>query len=247
MLDLEDAVAPDDKEQARVNIIDALSELDWSRPSVSVRINGLDTHYCYRDIVDVVERAGDRIDAIVIPKARRRRRPPRRHPALADRGRDRARAHDRADGADRDGDRAWSTCDEIARACPERMEAMIFGVADYAASIQARTTSIGGVDAVLGAHRRRPGRERELPLGRPVALPAGADRGDLPRPRAAPDRRAVRRLHRSRGLSRRRPAARPRSATRANGRSTRRRSSSRTRSSRPTTRSSRRPGGSSRR
>src|ERR687895_2335237 len=68
MLDLEDAVAPDDKEQARVNLIDALCELDWSRCSVSVRINGLDTHWCYRDVIDVVEQAGEHLDAIVIPK-----------------------------------------------------------------------------------------------------------------------------------------------------------------------------------
>jgi malyl-CoA/(S)-citramalyl-CoA lyase len=68
MLDLEDAVAPDDKEQARLNIIDALVEQDWSRCSVSLRINGLDTHYCYRDIVDVVEQAGAHVDAIMIPK-----------------------------------------------------------------------------------------------------------------------------------------------------------------------------------
>ena len=68
MLDLEDAVAPDDKEQARINLVDALREQDWSRCSVSVRINGLDTHWCYRDIVDVVEQAGEHVDAIVIPK-----------------------------------------------------------------------------------------------------------------------------------------------------------------------------------
>src|SRR3954454_13607308 len=68
MLDLEDAVAPDDKPQARRNIIDALREQDWSACSVSVRINGLDTHYCYRDIVDVVEQAGASVDTILIPK-----------------------------------------------------------------------------------------------------------------------------------------------------------------------------------
>src|SRR5215218_6463322 len=68
MLDLEDAVAPDDKEQARINLVDALRDQDWSRCSVSVRINGLDTHWCYRDIVDVVEQAGEHVDAIVIPK-----------------------------------------------------------------------------------------------------------------------------------------------------------------------------------
>src|SRR3954469_20815423 len=50
MLDLEDAVAPADKPQARRNIIDALNEHDWSACSVSLRINGLDTHWCYRDL-----------------------------------------------------------------------------------------------------------------------------------------------------------------------------------------------------
>jgi len=53
-LDLEDAVAPDDKEQARKNIISALNTYDWSACSVSIRINGLDTHYCYRDIIVIV-------------------------------------------------------------------------------------------------------------------------------------------------------------------------------------------------
>ena len=64
-LDLEDAVAPDEKEQARANVIAALREGDWSGCSVSVRINGLDTHWCYRDIVEVVEQAGDVLDTIL--------------------------------------------------------------------------------------------------------------------------------------------------------------------------------------
>jgi malyl-CoA/(S)-citramalyl-CoA lyase len=67
-LDLEDAVAPDDKVQARKNVIEALNDHDWSKTAVSIRINGLDTHYCYRDIVDVVEQAGDKLDTILIPK-----------------------------------------------------------------------------------------------------------------------------------------------------------------------------------
>ena len=67
-MDLEDAVAPDDKAQARKNVIEALNDLDWSDCAVSVRINGLDTHYCYRDIVYVVEQAGDKLDTILIPK-----------------------------------------------------------------------------------------------------------------------------------------------------------------------------------
>ena len=56
-LDLEDAVAPDDKALARKNIIQAIGDVDWGRKSLSVRINGLDTHYMYRDIVDVLEQA----------------------------------------------------------------------------------------------------------------------------------------------------------------------------------------------
>src|SRR5579862_2902393 len=144
MLDLEDAVAPDDKPQARANIIDALRELDWSCCSVSLVINGLDTHWCYRDLVEVVEEAGEFVDTIMIPKVS----------SAGD-------VHlvatllsqiEQAMGIRRrigiavliETAIGMVNCDEIARACPERMEAMVFGVADYAASLQSHTTSIGG-------------------------------------------------------------------------------------------------------
>src|ERR671922_2160566 len=68
MLDLEDAVAPDDKERAREQVIAALRDHDWTACSVSLRINGLDTHWCYRDVVDVVEQAGGHDDTLLIPK-----------------------------------------------------------------------------------------------------------------------------------------------------------------------------------
>jgi malyl-CoA/(S)-citramalyl-CoA lyase len=146
MLDLEDAVAPDDKEQARRNVIDALREQDFSRCSTSVRINGLDTHYCYRDIVDVVEQAGEYVDTILIPKVS----------CAGD-------VHlvgtlltqiEEAVGLESrigisvliETAMGMVHVDEIAGGCPERMEAMVFGVADYAASIQSHTTSIGGID-----------------------------------------------------------------------------------------------------
>jgi len=69
-LDLEDAVAPDDKVPARKNVIDALNDLDWrgTGKTISVRINSIDTHYMYRDVVDIMERVGDKIDTILIPK-----------------------------------------------------------------------------------------------------------------------------------------------------------------------------------
>jgi malyl-CoA/(S)-citramalyl-CoA lyase len=146
MLDLEDAVAPEEKEQARANVIDALREQDWSGCSVSLRINGLDTHYCYRDIVDVVEQAGGHLDSIMIPKASC--------------GADIhlvATLLTQIEDAMQLGRRiaicvlietamGMMNCEEIAQACPERMEAMVFGVADYAASIQSHTTSIGGTN-----------------------------------------------------------------------------------------------------
>ena len=67
-LDCEDAVIPDDKPQARKNIIAALNDIDWQGKTMSVRINGLDTHYMYRDVVDIVEQAGARLDTVLIPK-----------------------------------------------------------------------------------------------------------------------------------------------------------------------------------
>ena len=67
-LDLEDSVAPSDKDSARANIIKAISEIDWGNKTLSVRINGLDTPYWYRDVVDLLEQAGPRLDQIMIPK-----------------------------------------------------------------------------------------------------------------------------------------------------------------------------------
>jgi malyl-CoA/(S)-citramalyl-CoA lyase len=144
-LDLEDAVAPDDKAQARKNVIEALNDMDWSRCSVSVRINGLDTRYCYRDIVDVVEQAGDKLDTLLIPKVNR--------PAdilfvstlleqiEAARGLEPINIHILIETA-----LGMANVENIAQTCPERLEAMVFGVADYAASTQARTTQMGGAN-----------------------------------------------------------------------------------------------------
>ena len=67
-LDLEDSVAPSDKDSARANIIQAIGDIDWGTKTLSVRINGLDTPYWYRDVVDLLEQASDRLDQIMIPK-----------------------------------------------------------------------------------------------------------------------------------------------------------------------------------
>jgi len=69
-LDLEDAVSPNDKQSARENIIKALNEINWREKgkTISVRINSLDTHYMYRDVVDIMEQVGNKIDTILVPK-----------------------------------------------------------------------------------------------------------------------------------------------------------------------------------
>ena len=70
-LDLEDAVSPNDKITARANVIKALKEINWREKgkTISVRINSLDTHYMYSDLVEIVEQAGENVDTILVPKA----------------------------------------------------------------------------------------------------------------------------------------------------------------------------------
>jgi citrate lyase subunit beta/citryl-CoA lyase len=146
-LDLEDAVAPGDKEQARKNVIQALNELDWRGhgKTVSVRINGIDTHYMYRDVVDVVEQAGHRLDLVLIPKVG--------VPAdvyLVDALLTQIEAAKRIPhriGIEILIETALGMANvEAIAATRGRLEAMHFGVADYAASCRARTVSIGGLN-----------------------------------------------------------------------------------------------------
>jgi len=146
-LDLEDAVAPDDKLQARKNIIEALNDIDWAAKgkTVSIRINGLDTHYMYRDVVDVVEQAGNKLDTILIPKVG--------NPADVYMVDAMVTQIEEAKGfTNKIGIEAlietalgMANVEAIATSSP-RMEAMHFGVADYAASNRARTVNIGGLN-----------------------------------------------------------------------------------------------------
>jgi citrate lyase subunit beta/citryl-CoA lyase len=67
-MDLEDSVAPGAKVEARQNIVQALKEGDWTGKAVVVRVNGVDTKWCYRDVAEVVESAGQYLDCLMIPK-----------------------------------------------------------------------------------------------------------------------------------------------------------------------------------
>ena len=189
-LDLEDAVAPDDKPQARKNVIAAINDIDWGAKTLSVRINGLDTHYMYRDVVDVLEQAGDRLDLIMIPKVG----------TAADvyaldmlaTQIETAKARKKRIGFEMIIETAlgMQNVSEIA-AASKRNKSLHFGVADYAASTRARTTGIGGANpdyAILtDAERGRPARH---PLGRHVALRHRAHGGGRARQRPAPRRRS---------------------------------------------------------
>lgn len=142
-LDLEDSVAPSDKDSARDNVIAAISDIDWGNKVLSVRINGLDTPYWYRDVVDLLERAGERLDQIMIPKVGC--------------GADiyavdaLVTAIETAKNRNKKIDfeviiesaAGIAHVEEIAAASP-RLVAMSLGAADFAASMGMQTTGIGG-------------------------------------------------------------------------------------------------------
>ena len=144
-LDIEDAVAPPDKEQARKNIIAALNDIDWrgAGKTVSVRINGLDTHYMYRDVVDVMEQAGDKLDTILVPKVG----VPEDLYAVEMMVSqiETAKGYQTKVGLEALIETALGMANvEAIAAFPGRLEALHFGVADYAASVRHRTVNIGG-------------------------------------------------------------------------------------------------------
>lgn len=145
-LDVEDAVAPDDKLTARANIVEALNDIDWAGQgkTVSIRINGIDTQYMYRDVIEILEQAGSSVDTLLIPKVGT--------PSdvyLVDAL---VSQIETAVGLEHriglevliETALGMANVEAIAQAS-SRLEAMHFGVADYAASCRARTVNIGGL------------------------------------------------------------------------------------------------------
>ena len=150
-LDLEDSVAPSDKDSARQNVIDAIGSIDWGTKTLSVRINGLDTPYWYRDVVELLENACERLDQIMIPKVG----------CAADLYAVDAlvTAVERAQGRTKqiafeviiESAAGIAHVEEIAAATP-RLQAMSLGAADFAASMGMATTGIGGTQANYYMH-----------------------------------------------------------------------------------------------
>ena len=148
-LDLEDAVAPDDKIQARKNIIEAINDLDWkgNGVSLSVRINGLDTQYMVRDVVDLVEQAGHKIDTILVPKVGVYSDVYMVEAMLNQLEMQQGLKNKIGIEALIETALGMANVENIAcSGSAGRLEALHFGVADYAASNRARTTNIGGLN-----------------------------------------------------------------------------------------------------
>ncbi|MCF6272110.1 MAG: CoA ester lyase [Rhodobacteraceae bacterium] len=142
-LDLEDSVAPADKAEARKNVIEAVNTIDWGQKTLSVRINGLDTEFWYRDVVDLLEQTHGRLDQIMIPKVGNAGDIYAVDALVSavEMGKNSKKAInfeviiESAAGL--------AHVEEIAAASP-RMRAMSLGAADYAASMGMATTGIGG-------------------------------------------------------------------------------------------------------
>ncbi|MHA3914162.1 HpcH/HpaI aldolase/citrate lyase family protein [Halovulum sp. GXIMD14793] len=142
-LDLEDSVAPDDKPEARKNVIQAIGDIDWGQKTLSVQINGLDTPYWYRDVVDLMEQTGERLDQIMIPKVGNAADIYAVDALVT--------AAETAKGRSKKIDfeviietaAGLAHVNDIAAATP-RLAAMSLGAADYAASMGMATTGIGG-------------------------------------------------------------------------------------------------------
>jgi malyl-CoA/(S)-citramalyl-CoA lyase len=143
MLDLEDSVPIEEKLNARTQVIESLLSLNWARKTVTVRINALDTPFAYRDLLEVAEQAGHIVDAIVLPKVNQ--------PGdvfFADRllnGIEMNTKMTASIGLEASIETAEGLLNaaEIVKASP-RVKSLVFGIADYSASIGARLVSISG-------------------------------------------------------------------------------------------------------
>jgi citrate lyase subunit beta / citryl-CoA lyase len=152
-LDLEDAVAQAEKDRAREQVIAALRGQEFGAATVVVRVNGTDTPHYYKDLVAVVEQAGDRLDAIMLPKVRTPGDVEMTDKLLAQielaTGLPVGRIGIEAQIEDATG---LIACEAIAAASP-RMETLIFGPGDYSAAIGIPITTIGGApDGYPGDH-----------------------------------------------------------------------------------------------
>lgn len=144
-IDLEDAVIVDEKPASRASVVRAFRELDFGRKLKAFRINGLDTPFAYRDLVEVVEEVGDRIDVVMMPKAHLPQDV--RFVCMLLTQIEHARGFTRQIGLEVqiESAKGFLWVREIAEASP-RLQALIFGPGDYSATMQMPVANIGELD-----------------------------------------------------------------------------------------------------
>ena len=178
MLDLEGGVTPEEKERARQQIIGAFQNEDWGDRVRAYRINGLDTPFAYRDIIEVVEQVGESVDVIVIPKVERAAEVQFVDLLLSQI--EKGLGLNRTIGLEASIETALGMLNikEIAFASP-RLETLVFGVADYGASLTMPSSGISGHGE---AEERYSDHRWYFPLGRLVmaAKAAGLAAIDAP-------------------------------------------------------------------
>ena len=145
-LDLEDSVAPTQKIEARANIVRAFRELDWGRKPRAFRVNGLDTPYCYRDIIEIVEAVPEQVDLIVVPKVERTGDVDFVATLLTQIERRAERTAPIGLELQIESTRGLTNVEDIAAASP-RIRAVTFGPGDFAASAGMPQETIGVPDA----------------------------------------------------------------------------------------------------
>ena len=142
-LDLEDSVSPNDKEKARKNVIEAIREIDWNNKTLSVRINGLDGEYWYKDVVELLEADTDRLNCIMIPKVGSKSDIYAVEALVSSIEISKRRKSKLDFEAIIETAAGLSHIEEIASSS-KRLVALSFGAADFAASMGMQTTGIGG-------------------------------------------------------------------------------------------------------
>jgi citrate lyase subunit beta/citryl-CoA lyase len=144
-LDLEDSVAPKEKENARQLAVKALRELDFGKKTRAVRVNGPETPWAYADTITVVEGAGDRIDLIIVPKVKAPRDVWFFDTLLGQLERKLGLRHRIGIEILVEEVEALACVEELARCCP-RLESLILGVGDLSASQGMKLGQIGHTD-----------------------------------------------------------------------------------------------------
>lgn len=142
-LDLEDSVSPLVKEQARANVIAALLEGGFGDRVVSVRINSIDSQWAMEDLTQVIEQAGDKIDCVLVPKMQTAAQVLQIDERIAQLEAARGLAIGTIGIEAQIEDALGLVNVEHIAAASERIESLVFGPADFMASINMKSLVVG--------------------------------------------------------------------------------------------------------